>query len=97
MKCILVLALAMIAGTYACVDDRDPPEMICTPGAVDACACAGQQTPGAQTCSSDGTEYGSCLCCMPGAHRSCTCMSAGKVGQQDCSSGGAWGSCYACK
>lgn len=36
----------------------------CVPGASAACACAGVATPGAQTCSPDGT-FGPCDCAGP--------------------------------
>ena len=91
----VVLVLVAYAGVPACATDAREP--VCTPGEVDACACAGQTAPGAQTCSADGTEFGVCRCCAPGARRGCACMTAGKTGQQDCSAEGEWGSCYACQ
>ena len=49
------LIVALLSASCADPDPRDP---VCTPGEVDECACAGQDAPGAQTCSTDGDGFG---------------------------------------
>lgn len=37
-------------------------EDACTPGATETCACPGTSDPGAQSCNSDGSDFGACSC-----------------------------------
>lgn len=87
---VATLALACLGGGPSPISNsRD-----CTPGTVQSCslACQASET-GSQTCNSDGSGYGVCVCrpllptvCEAGATQECSCPGRMTRGAQTCNS-----------
>lgn len=81
---MLLRAIALLALLAAC--GSDPKQQDCTPGETQACLVAGGGS-GVQTCSSDGSGFGSCMICRPFDLIACKKLD-GSSGTQSCETDG---------
>lgn len=90
----LFVALSILS---SCDPGEETPEMLCTPGQSDACACE-NGLEGAQVCAEDGMAFGVCMCeepppaCSPGDMDACVCDGQ-EIGMRECGEDSVFGEC----